>query len=68
MHLFDKGWNELRETIFANQKSLGVIPKDAKLTPWPKDLKEWDQLTAMRRRCSSLPGRHFRRVLGLLRP
>jgi len=47
MHLFDRGWNELRETIFANQKKLGVIPQDAKLTPWPKDLlKEWDQLTA----------------------
>jgi arylsulfatase A-like enzyme len=46
MHLFDKGWNELRETIFANQKRLGVIPKDAKLTPWPSDLlKNWDQLT-----------------------
>ncbi len=37
MHLFDKGWNELREQIFANQKKLGVIPQDAKLTPWPKD-------------------------------
>jgi hypothetical protein len=37
MHLFDEGWNKLRETIFANQKKLGVIPQDAKLTPWPKD-------------------------------
>jgi arylsulfatase len=47
MHLFDKGWNALRDQIFANQKKLGVIPKDAKLTPWPKDiLKEWDQLNA----------------------
>jgi len=47
MHLFDDGWNKLRETIFANQKRLGVIPKDAKLTPWPKKvLPEWDQLTA----------------------
>jgi arylsulfatase len=46
MHLFDQGWNKVREQIFANQKKLGVIPKDAKLTPWPKDmLKEWDQLT-----------------------
>ncbi|HEY6343903.1 MAG TPA: arylsulfatase [Bryobacteraceae bacterium] len=46
MHLFDKGWNQLRETIFANQKRLGVIPKDAKLTPWPKDLlNDWDQLS-----------------------
>lgn len=47
MHLFDKGWNALREQIFANQKKLGVIPKDAKLTPWPdKLLKNWDQLTS----------------------
>jgi arylsulfatase len=46
MHLFDKGWNELRETIFANQKRLGVIPQDARMTPWPEDLlKRWDQLT-----------------------
>ncbi len=46
MHLFDKGWNQLREQIFENQKKLGVLPANAKLTPWPKDiLKEWDQLT-----------------------
>ena len=45
MHLFDGGWNKLRETIVANQKKLGVIPQDAKLTPWPKDLlPEWDSL------------------------
>jgi arylsulfatase A-like enzyme len=47
LHLFDKGWNELREQIFTNQKKLGVIPADAKLTPWPdKLLKKWDELTA----------------------
>jgi arylsulfatase A-like enzyme len=46
MHLFDEGWNKLRETIFANQKKLGVIPADAKMAPWPKDLiKEWDDCT-----------------------
>ena len=46
MHLFDEGWNELRKTIFENQKKLGVIPPDAKMTPWPKDLlKEWEQLS-----------------------
>jgi arylsulfatase len=45
LHLFDKGWNALREQIFANQKRLGVIPPQAKLTPWPDDLlKTWDQL------------------------
>jgi arylsulfatase len=46
MHLFDKGWNALREEIFANQKKLGVIPENAHLTPWPdKLLKTWDKLT-----------------------
>ena len=45
MHLFDAGWNKLRDTIFANQKRLGVIPQDAKLTPWPDFLKNWDQLS-----------------------
>ncbi len=50
MHLFDQGWNKLREQIFENQKKLGVIPQNAKLTPWPKDLlKDWDQLTRRRK-------------------
>jgi arylsulfatase A-like enzyme len=44
-HLFDGGWNKLRETIFANQKRLGIMPENAKLTPWPKDLPEWDSLS-----------------------
>ncbi len=46
LHLFDQGWNALREQIFANQKKLGVIPQDAKLTPWPDELKKWETLTA----------------------
>src|SRR5215471_10511432 len=47
MHLFDKGWNALRDQIVANQKQLGVIPQDATLTPWPDDLlKKWDTLSA----------------------
>lgn len=47
MHLFDDGYEKLRERIFENQKRLGVIPKDAKLSPWPKDiLKPWDELSA----------------------
>jgi arylsulfatase len=45
MHLFDKGWNALRDQIFAHQKKLGVIPEAAQLTPWPeKLLKKWDDL------------------------
>jgi len=46
LHLFDKGWNALRDQIFENQKKLGVIPANAKMTPWPDDLlKKWDALT-----------------------
>jgi len=46
MHLFDDGYEKLRERIFENQKKLGIVPQDAKLTPWPKDLlKPWDELT-----------------------
>jgi arylsulfatase len=44
MHLFDKGWNQLRETIFANQKRLGVIPQGTQLTQWPDSLAKWDTL------------------------
>jgi arylsulfatase A-like enzyme len=53
MHLFDKGWNDLREQIFANQKRLGVIPANSQLTPWPDGqpefggakLAKWETLT-----------------------
>jgi arylsulfatase A-like enzyme len=53
MHLFDKGWNDLREQIFANQKRLGVIPANTQLTPWPDgqpafggaSLPKWDTLS-----------------------
>jgi arylsulfatase A-like enzyme len=46
MHLFDDGYEKLRERIFENQKRLGIVPKDSVLTPWPKDkLKPWDQLS-----------------------
>jgi arylsulfatase A-like enzyme len=46
MHLFDDGWNKLRERIFENQKRLGMIPADTKLEPWPtKVIKNWDDCT-----------------------
>jgi arylsulfatase len=46
MHLFDDGWNKLRERIFENQKRLGVIPPDTQLEPWPTNiLKNWDDCT-----------------------
>jgi len=51
MHLFDDGWNKVRDRIFENQKRLGVIPKDTKLPPWPKEvLPEWDSLSAQEKK------------------
>jgi arylsulfatase len=47
MHLFDQGWNKLREQIFENQKKLGVIPANTQIEPWPTNvLKNWDDCTA----------------------
>ena len=53
MHLFDQGWEKLRETIFANQKRLGVVPANTQLTAWPDGqpefggakLQKWDTLS-----------------------
>ncbi len=41
---FDMGWDKLREQNFARQKALGVIPKDAVLTPRPDVLPAWDSI------------------------
>jgi arylsulfatase A-like enzyme len=42
---FDLGWNAIRDSIFENQKRLGVIPANTKLTDWPSFLPDWDKLT-----------------------
>jgi arylsulfatase A-like enzyme len=46
MHLFDDGYEKLRERIFENQKRLGVIPANTQLEPWPANvITPWDKLT-----------------------
>ena len=46
MRLFDDGWNKLQERIYENQKRLGVIPADTKMSPWPTNIiKNWDDCT-----------------------
>src|SRR6185436_3757600 len=47
---FDMGWEKLREQIFANQKRLGVIPANTKLTPWPDELPKWDSLSFLQKK------------------
>jgi arylsulfatase A-like enzyme len=41
---FDDGWDKYRERVFARQKELGWIPKDAQLTPRPDTLAAWDSI------------------------
>jgi arylsulfatase len=43
---FDAGWDDIRETTIARQKEMGMIPANTKLPPKPKDIKDWDALTA----------------------
>ena len=47
---FDMGFEKLRDSIFANQKRLGVIPAGTQLTPWPADLPKWDTLSSLQKR------------------
>ena len=68
MHLFDDGWNKLRERIFENQKRLGVIPQDTQAEPWPNEcLKNWDELHGRGEEALHPPGRGLRRLRGLQR-
>jgi arylsulfatase len=47
---FSGGWDKLREETFARQKKLGVIPADAKLTPRPKEIPAWADMSAAQKR------------------
>lgn len=43
---FDQGWDKVREETLERQKKLGVVPPNTKLGPKPKDIKDWDTLSA----------------------
>ncbi len=43
---FDMGWDKAREMILKNQKRLGVIPPDTKMTERIDDIPAWDSLNA----------------------
>ncbi|NDW44664.1 arylsulfatase [Ruegeria sp. PrR005] len=46
MDLFEGGYEALRQTIFENQKKMGLVPQDATLAPWPdKVISPWDKLS-----------------------
>ncbi len=50
---FDGGWDALREEIFARQKRMGIIPRDAKLTPRNPELPAWSALTPDQRKTAA---------------
>jgi arylsulfatase A-like enzyme len=41
---FDDGWDVQRERTFARQKELGVIPREAELTPRHDEITAWDEM------------------------
>ena len=43
---FDQGWDKVREETLARQIKLGVVPAGTKLAPKPKEIKDWDKLSA----------------------
>ncbi|MGZ9074880.1 MAG: arylsulfatase [Burkholderiaceae bacterium] len=47
---FSSGWDRLREETFARQKKLGVIPANAQLTPRPKEIPAWADMSADQKR------------------
>lgn len=50
---FDAGWDVYRETVFANQKKLGVIPAEAKLPERNSILKAWKDLSPEERKVNA---------------
>ena len=42
---FDDGWDKYRETVFANQKKLGIFPEDTVISPRDPDVPEWSSLS-----------------------
>jgi arylsulfatase A-like enzyme len=47
---FDAGWDKYREETLARQIKLGVVPPGTPLAPKPKDIKDWDALSADEKR------------------
>jgi arylsulfatase len=50
---YDGGWDVTRQELFERQKRLGVIPQDAKLTPRPAMIPEWDSLSPDEKRVAA---------------
>jgi arylsulfatase A-like enzyme len=47
---FDHGWDRQREITFENQKKLGLVPANTKLTQRPGSIPSWDSRSADEKR------------------
>jgi arylsulfatase len=74
---FDDGWDAYREKVFARQKELGILPKNAELPTRDPDVPEWESLSPEERRLYSrfmevyagfvsFTDHHFGRILDTL--
>jgi arylsulfatase A-like enzyme len=43
---FDAGWDKMREETLERQKKAGVVPENTQLAAKPKDIKDWNSLSA----------------------
>ncbi len=43
---FDQGWDKMRQQTLERQIKLGIVPPGTKLAPKPKDIKDWEALSA----------------------
>jgi arylsulfatase len=50
---FDMGWDEARKQILANQKKLGIVPANTKMTERIDEIPAWDSLSADERKLYS---------------
>jgi arylsulfatase len=50
---FDQGWDRVREETLARQKLAGIVPQNTQLSPRPKAIKAWDELSADEKRLYS---------------
>ena len=47
---FDDGWDAYREKVFQQQKRLGLLPPNTRLSPRDPDVRAWDSLGADEKR------------------
>lgn len=50
---FDAGWDRIGTETVARQKKMGLLPKDAEVTPRPEGIAAWDALTPDQKRINA---------------